>query len=158
MNKFLAGILTFLLWIMPWWTGLYNTRNRLAFDATAICNEVIRCVKTRDTTTLESMMRPWLKNNEGNLSGKIEALLDCIDGDIIEIRISDMEGTRNTDGIYSVERIIIIKTAGVLYNLRVYYDVTNSKNSKDVGISWFQLAEIKSDGSGFISLAEIKVP
>jgi len=35
MNKILAGILSFFLWIMPWWTGLYNMRERVAFDRNA---------------------------------------------------------------------------------------------------------------------------
>jgi len=61
MNKIIAGILTFFLWIMPWWTGLYNARERYAFDTNATWNKMLKCVETHDATTLESMMNPQLK-------------------------------------------------------------------------------------------------
>jgi len=156
MNKFLAGILTFLLWLMPWWTGLYNAREKLTFDMTAVCNKVIRSVENHDVATLESMMRPWIKNNVVNLTGKIEALLDCIDGEITRSGINSSEGTSNNNGIYRVGKSVYFYTAKDLYNIRVEYDVTNSKNKSDVGISWLKLVVAKPDGTGSVLLAEIK--
>ncbi|MCL1951790.1 MAG: DUF5104 domain-containing protein [Oscillospiraceae bacterium] len=158
MNKILAGILAFLLWLMPWWTGLYNAREKLSFDATAVCNRVINCVKAHDAATLASMMRPWLRNNVSDLTDRIEQLLDTIDGNVTEIGINRSEYTSNDAGIYRVGKHIFIYVGNTLYNLRVYYDVTNSNDKNEVGISWLEMVVAKGDGTGFISLDEIKMP
>ena len=140
MNKIIAAILSFLLWIMPWWTGLFNMRERVAFDKDDIMDKIISCVQEDDVATLESMMRPWLKENTPDLTAKITQLYDAIDGNIISMR-KGAEGSRYDGGIHSVDlRFVLDTDKPEHYYLTMMYDVSNANDRKEVGISSIRLA------------------
>jgi len=141
MNKIIAGILSFFLWIMPWWTGLYNARERLAFDRNAVMDKIATCITNRDVGTLESMMRPWFKANVLDLTERLTQFYAAIAGDITSIN-KGAEGSINSGGIYTEELRFGVYTTDSTYPhyyLLISYDVTNAKNKKDVGISMIRL-------------------
>jgi len=137
MNKILAAILSFLLWIMPWWMGLFDLRERVAFDKDATMNRIADCIKARDVETLESMMRPWLKENVPDLTAKLGEFYDAIEGDVISVGRGG-ESTSRSQGIYCEELNFGIYTSEQThpnYYLWISYDVSNSKSKNEVGIS-----------------------
>jgi len=154
MNKIIIGILTFLLWIMPWFTPLYTALQRRTFDENVIWSAVVQCVENHDVETLESMMRPWLKNNISDLPGKIEALLDAIDGDIEGVAPLPDSFPSYYEGVSSVGKIFGIATADEAYSLRVVYEYTNVRDRNEIGIARMQLVR----GVNGRILADIKTP
>jgi len=158
MNKFLAGILAFLMWLMPWWGALRDLHTRFSFDENAIWQQVKTCVETHDVATLESMMRPWIKNNVDGLSEKVGNLLDSVSGEITRISIDSSIESGNDGGLYSVGKEIHIFTTEKLHYLRIDYTVTNSRDSKDTGISRLKLFTGKLNTPEYTILAEIKAP
>ena len=140
MNKFIAGILSFFLWLMPWWYGLSGLRERLTFDRDAVMTKIINCVESQDVAGLESMMRTWFKTNEPDLTAKIQQFYDAINGDIINMR-KGAEGSRSDGGIYSEDlRFIIDTDEPEHYYLQMWYAVSNGTNRNDLGISTIVLA------------------
>jgi len=159
MNKILAGFFAFLLWIMPWWTGLFNMRERYAFDDAAVSSKIITCVKTRNIATLESMMRPWLQINTTDLSDKINQLCDAIDGNVIEFYRTRGQGSRDDSGIHSEELSFVIDTdKPEHYYFVIWYDVTNSRDRSEVGISSIRLATGLVGASDRVIHFELRVP
>jgi len=82
MKSFLLGILSFLLMIMPWFSGLFDLHEEPTFDEEAVRNKVISCIENNDAAALESMMYPPIRDNVLGLSDKIGQLLNLIEGDI----------------------------------------------------------------------------
>jgi len=154
MNKIIIGILTFLLWIMPWFTPLYTELQRRTFDENVIWSAVVQCVENHDAETLASMARPWLKNNVTDLTGKIGELLDKIDGEIEAIVIVPESFSDYYQGVRSVGKIFAIATETQGYTLRVVYEYTNVQNRNEVGFARFLLAR----GPNGTVLADIKTP
>jgi len=139
MNKFFAGILAFLLWLMPWSANLYTWHAQYSFDRNATWTKISNCVKASDVATLELMMRPWLKDNV-NLSTEINNFYNAIDGNITSIT-KGAEGSSNNSGIYSEDmRFAVATDKGISYHLVIMYDVSNTKNRSEVGISAIRLA------------------
>jgi len=149
MNKILAGILSFLLCLMPWFPGLSDLIDHYAFDEYVLWNKVAVCVETNDIATLESLMHPWLKDNTSDLSGEIQRLLDSIDGDVLKVDLSGGE-YRSGNIVY---RYLIIYTTGILHNLRVDYTTTIGKS----GISRMTLSTGQLNSPEYTVLAEIRV-
>ena len=157
MNKIIAGILSFLLWIMPWSTGIYNAHARFAFDKNAAWNRIVCCVENNDTATLVSIASPLLKSSVADLSDQIAQMLGLIDRDYTRITNSTA-GTYQDSGIYGVELVLSFVYADTLRTLVVDYDVTNSKNKNDVGISRIQLFKGRYADPDFAVLADIRIP
>ena len=140
MKKIIVGMLSFLLMIAPWSNGLFSLRERLAFDRNVVWAKIAQCVENRDVETLESMMRPWFKENISDLTTELEEFFDAIDGNIVNI-IKGAEGSRTDNGIYSEDMRLGVGTdKAISYHLVIMYDVSNSKNRKEVGISAIRLA------------------
>jgi len=162
MNKILAGFFAFLLWIMPWSTGIYNAHARYAFDANTTWSKILKCVETHDAATLESMMSPRLKNNVIGLSDKIEQLLDSIDMDCGYTRIvNNSNEFYSGNGIYGqVLRIGFVNdtTKKILYTLEAEYDITNASNRSYVGISRVMLSTGRMADPDYATLILIKMP
>jgi len=140
MNKILAGILAFFLWIFPWSNTLFGWHAQLSFDRNATMNKIISCVQNQDVAGLEAMMHPWLKTNEFDLTNKIQQFYDAIDGNITSIE-KGAEGSRNTGGIYSETLNFVIDTdMSMHYYFIIMYDVSSAKNRQETGISFLQLS------------------
>jgi len=147
MNKILAGILSFFLWLMPWWTGLYDLRERVAFDRNAIMSKIATYVKSRDVANLASMMRPWFKDNVLDLTDKLQDFYDAIDGNIESVHIGTGLGSRDNGGVHSESLRFGVYTDDETYPyyyLLMWYDVSSSKNRNDVGIGMIELATGKT--------------
>jgi len=141
-TKIIAGVLSFLLWIFPLSSLLGGWQARLAFDRNAVMDQIATCVAARDVVTLESMMRPWFKTNIPDLTDKLNQFFDAIDGDIVNVNKGTSQGSGNSQGIYYEELRFGIYTTDETnphYYLWISYDVSNSKNKNDVGISWIHL-------------------
>jgi len=158
MDKILAGILTFLLWIMPWCNGLYGLRERVTFDRNVVMNEISIQVQTRNVANLESMMRPWFKNNVPDLTDKINDFYNAIDGNITSIE-KGVEESMNTGGVYS-ERLSFYVTMDdqTYYNLVIWYDVSNTENPSEVGISVISLSKGKTVDPDYTIHFSLKAP
>ncbi|MDR2687715.1 MAG: DUF5104 domain-containing protein [Oscillospiraceae bacterium] len=140
MNKIIAGILAFLLWLFPWSNSLFGLHAQLSFDRDAVMDKIATCITDRNVETLESMMRPWFKANVSDLRDQLTQFYDAIDGDIQSI-IKGAEGSSNDGGIYSEEmRFSVATSKGISYHLVIMYDVSNTKNRTEVGISAIRLA------------------
>jgi len=144
MTKIIAGILTFLLWIMPWWSGLSGLRERLTFDRNAVMDKIIDYVQNQDVAGLEAMMRPWFKSNTTNLTAKLGEFYDAIDGNIVTVQKGTSEGSMNDRGIRSERLNFVVHMDGDAnyskYYIVIWYDVANTKDRKDVGISLLELS------------------
>jgi len=159
MNKFIAGILAFLLWLMPWSVQLYGWHAQYSFDRNATMNKIATCLKSRDVATFESMMRPWFKANEPNLTIKLEQFFDAIEGNVISVG-SGGEGSSRSQGIYSEELNFGIYTTEQTYPnyyLWISYDVSNSNSKNDVGISLIHLQVGKNSDPGKVILFTLRV-
>jgi len=155
MNKIIIGILTFLLWIMPWFTPLYTALQRKTFDENIIWSTVVQCVETHDAAKLAEMSRPWLKNNVNDLPGKIGALLDAIDGNIEGVAPLPDSFPYYYEGVSSVGKSFgIVTDADEAYTLRVVFEYTNVRDRNEIGIARFQLVR----GLNGRILADIKTP
>jgi hypothetical protein len=156
MNKFLAGFFAFLLWLMPWSTGIYNAHARYAFDKDAAWSKIVSCVENNDTAAIVSMASPLLKSSIADLSDQVSQLINLIDRDYTRITNSTA-GTYQDSGIYGVELVLSFVYADSLRTLVVDYDVTNSKNKYDVGISRMQLFKGRYADPDFAVLADIRI-
>jgi hypothetical protein len=140
LSQIIASFLAFLLMLAPWSNDLFGLRERLTFDRDAVWTKIANCVKNRDVETLESMMRPWFKENVADLTERLEQFYDAIDGDIVSI-IKGAEGSRTDGGIYSEDmRFSVATDKQISYHLVIMYDVSNAKNQKELGISAIRLA------------------
>jgi len=143
MNKFLAGILAFLLWLFPWSGTIYGWHAQFSFDRNAVMNSIASCVAARDVASLESMLRPWFKENVSDLTDKITQFYASIDGNITNVNKGTAQGSSADGGIRSECLNFGVYTDDATfshYYLIVWYDVSNSKNKKDVGIRSLQLS------------------
>ncbi|MCL2298962.1 MAG: DUF5104 domain-containing protein [Firmicutes bacterium] len=155
MNKIIVGILTFLVWIMPWFTPLYTELQRRTFDENVIWSAVVQHVENHDAAALAAMSRPWLKNNVSDLTGKITALLDAIDGNIEGVAVLPDSYPNYYEGVRSVGRMLgILTDADEAYTLRVVYEYTNVHDRNEIGIARLQLIR----GINGRVLADIKTP
>ena len=158
-NKIIAGILAFLLWLMPWSNTLFGLHAQFSFDRNAVMDKIATCVKNRDVATLESMMRPWFKANEPNLATKLGQFFDAIEGDVISVGRGG-EGSSRSQGIYSEELNFGIYTTEQTYPnyyLWISYDVSNSNNKNDVGISLIHLQVGKNSDPSKVILFTLRV-
>jgi len=158
MNKIIIAILTFLLWIMPWFTPLHAELTRRTFDGPATWSAIAQCVEDGDAETLAGMMRPWFEKNISDLSGRIERLLGNIRGDITGITIDPKDLTDYNNGIYSIGKVIVVNTADHMYHVRVVYEVTNVQRREEVGIARLQLTRRNATDTGYYILDDIKAP
>ena len=142
MNKVFAAILSVLLWIMPWWTGLFNLRERVAFDRDATMTKIADCVKASDVAALEAMMCPWFKENEPDLTEKLKQFFSAIDGEIVSITKGTGEGSHNNGGAHCESLRFGIYTTDTTYPpdyfLLVWYNVSSPKEG--AGISMINLS------------------
>jgi len=120
-------------------------------------NKIATYVKARDVANLESMMRPWFKNNMSNLTVKLGEFYDAIDGSITDIE-KGVEGSMNDGGIHSERLSFYVNMDDqTYYNLVIWYDVSNSKNRNEVGISSIVLSTGKL-GPGYVIHFQLEVP
>jgi len=144
MTNIILSILTFLLMLFPNCTRLqveYRTRI-VARDVTA--GNIVRAMNERDIDALEAMMCLNIKQNTGDLPGKIGEMLDMINGEISDYSWERAGGDTITDGkghrINQNYLVIDIITATEQYLLVIVLETYNNLEPKEMGIRCIDLA------------------
>ena len=87
MTTFIVSVLTFLLAIFPSCGMLLTPYQSLTFPGEKVITEdVMHAIQTKDVVALEGMISPTRKKAMEDLSGNIGALIDAINGEIIEYK------------------------------------------------------------------------
>ncbi len=129
--RILIAILTFLSVVFPNNKGLTSTRQQYENSSSKWAPIIMEAVKEKDVKTVESLMCKNIKDNTKDLSGEIQALYDCIEGDIVSIdwqyRGGDYSEThRDGKSISQVCFEIIINTTVDEYSIGITWETVNN--------------------------------
>jgi hypothetical protein len=157
MTTFIISILAFLLTIFPSCGMLLAPYQSLTFPGEkAITEEIMAAIEAKNIAAIEDMMSLKIKRNVNDLPGKIDKLIEAIDGKIIVYSRSGGGGNDVKDYGTRISRTswsITIETANESYWLSMSWVVVNNRAPEEVGMSGVSLLD--SEGN---ELAAIFVP
>jgi len=137
MNTFIIGILAFLLTIFPNCASLQGQYQARTFDREAIQASIVIAIEARDIDTLRAMMCKNIKDNVPDLSSKIGALIDMIDGEIIGLGWRSTGGydkANNGKKISQTDWSLDIETTAGEYRLGITWEIANNFAPEETGI------------------------
>lgn len=137
MTNFIIKVLVFLLMLFPNSAYLQGQYQLTVFDNAATRNSITEAIKTRNVDALEAMMCQNIKKNVDDLPGEIVALIDTIDGEIIEWDWdpgSEYDGSKYGKQIKSTGWDGQIDTTNTTYFMVIKWEVANNFAPGEMGM------------------------
>lgn len=132
LERIIAFIMSILMTIFPFFGEKKTVSNEEVAEA------VIYAVENKDASAIEAVMCKNIKDNFDDLTGEINKMLSCIEGDIESITWETGGGYSESDGrgnsiTQNHQDYEIITTEGV-YGISIVVETYNSFSSDELGI------------------------
>lgn len=146
--KIIVSLLSILSVIFPNSKNLITMRQQYENDPAKWLPIIVEAIKENDVKTVEDLMCKNIKDNTEDLSGEIQALYDCIEGDIVSIEWEYRGGgysEQHRDGrVISQEGLSIYITTTVDdYEIGVTWEIINNFQPEEAKIRNFTLITIE---------------
>ena len=142
--KILITMLTFLSMLFPNSKGLVGLRQQFENTPSRCMPIIVEAVKEKDVQTVEGYMCKNIRDNKEDLAGEIQALYDCIEGDIVEIgwkygNAGYSESQQDGRAIMQESIDIDIKTTVDTYTIGIIWEKINNFQPEETGIRNFTI-------------------
>ncbi|MBQ7837032.1 MAG: DUF5104 domain-containing protein [Clostridia bacterium] len=132
LERIIAFIMSILMTIFPFFEEKKIVSNEEVAEA------VIYAVENKDASAMEAVMCKNIKDNYDDLTGEINKMLSCIEGDIESISWKKFGGYYENDGngnsVKQNDQDYIIITSKGIYGFSVVVETDNSFNPEELGI------------------------
>lgn len=149
MKTIIISILAFWLAIFPSCQYLQIQYKAAQFDRVEVQTAIIEAIENRDVEALKELMCQNIKDNVPDLDGKITALYDAIDGEIVEndgwhgTGLSDETANGVSGRISRVAWKYEFKTASKSCRIDVSWVIKDTRSVKNMGLSFIVLRDMK---------------
>ncbi len=141
--RIIAFIMSILMTIFPFFGDKKTISNEEVAEA------VIYAVENKDASAMEAVMCKNIKDNFDDLTGEINKMLSCIEGDVESITWKRFGGYYENDGkgnsITQNDQSYDIFTSEGVYGFTIIIETNNSFSSEELGIRAIALhTEVKN--------------
>ena len=137
-KQILISILAFLLTIFPNSSTLLGNYQELTFPGMhEISQQIVDAINNNDVEAFKEVLSPNMKKNVPDLDAKIQFLMNSIDDNIINYRVSDSGGGSTSNYGYFVESkiwTVDFKNNDLLYSIVLRYRVADTESPDNVGL------------------------
>ena len=138
MTTFIISVLAFLLTIFPGCGMLQAPYQSLTFPGEKVATEeIMSAIEARDVAALMDMVSPGTKRKYENIPRNVGALIDVIDGEIVEFNWHPIGGFDESNYGKLISRKdwdITFETATKSYILVVAWEIINNREPERVGL------------------------